>query len=91
MNVSNEPCCKVSCVANERNTRLIELLLQEVSFQYLNKSSCGSTCFVKVRESDQPTQVPIMLSTCKVELEDVIGHEREKHTNSEGRMQTTTR
>ena len=70
---------KCLVVANERITRVVELLRQEVSFQYVNKSSCGSTCFVKERQSDQPTWVPIMLSICKVELEDVSGDEREQH------------
>ena len=70
---------RVSGVANERIIRIIQLLRQEVSFQYLSKSSCGSTCFVKGHKSDQPTWVPIMLSTCKVELEDVSGDARERH------------
>ena len=48
-------------------------------FQYMNKSSCGSTCFVKVYQSDPPTWVRIMLSICKVELEDGSGDERERH------------
>ena len=39
----------------------------------------GHNCFVKERQSDQPTWVPIMLSICEAELEDVSGDEREQH------------
>ena len=30
----------------------------------------------EARQSDRPTRVPIMLSTCETELEEVSGHER---------------
>ena len=35
------------------------------------------------RQSDQPTWVPILLSIFEAELEEVSGHEREKHPNSD--------
>ena len=31
------------------------------------------------RQSDQPTWVPILLSVCEAELEDVSGDERDQH------------
>ena len=34
-------------------------------------------CFVKERQSDQPTWVPTMLSICEAELEDVSGDEHQ--------------
>ena len=49
-----------------------------------------SDSLLKKVKNEQPAWVSILISNCEAELEEVYGHERERHQTSEGRIQLTT-